>query len=483
MPAQSIAYRAYWNLGSGFVPFPGLLGFDVDISAASGPNGLGWGTDVTPGASIRATDTTYATNWRYVPWYGELSRNGGPWLRTFSGVLYERDDDGETLRYDARGIHELIKVAPVRTKVRPRTPIATATSPTSVEDPDSPAYRGGLANEIFWRAGGRPYDQRGIYTSALFYYRCDASAVAPAYPWVDGTNAWEELLALAEAGGGQIYQDGMGVVGYVSPLKLAENPGGTPPHFTNSVYGNLSVTETVEGAYNVVRSNFTRRVAGQQQEIVKDATPREIPPGGSIPVTLAIQWAILRYAAITVVAARPSGEPVAVTVTTVEQTAQQITIQIANPLATTPIRIAAIAVEGDPVIAAGQGVATASTAPFTGTGRDVELRLNDSDLIQTQPDALRRCRMSLAFYAVPRPIYTAADCPLDPTWYVGQYCLLSNTRRGIASVPARIVGLDIPDSGDRVNVRLVRLDGVPKLSDFFVVGRTYTPSTVKRVGW
>lgn len=482
MPYQGIAYRAFWNLGPGFVAMPGLLGFKVSSSAAVGPNGLGWGTDVEISCDIRATDDTAAANWRLIPWYGEIQKNGGAWVRVFSGVLTDRSDDGEGLRYVAQGFKEKIKRAPVRTPLRYRRPIATRTTATSTENPASGAYLAGMANEVFWRAGGRPFEQASLYTTAPWYYSCDASPVAPEWPWVDGENAWDALLELARAGGGQIYQDGNGVVRYVNPLKLAET-GGSPPHFTNSVYGRLTVDESVEGVFNVARSNYVRRALAIQQEIAKDTTPRTITPSAFIDVAVPFQWPIYDITAVVVVAARATGEPVTPTVTTLEETAQQLTIRITNPLSTERIQVTQIRVEGNPITVAGEGVAVVTGPTFTGDGSDVELRLEDSVYIQTQDDAERRCRMALAFYGRPRPIHTARDCPYDPTWFVGQYALVSNTRRGLASVGARIVSISIYASGERCDVGLVLLDGVPKLSDFFVAGQAYPGTTQRRLGY
>jgi len=482
MPQQTISYRAFWRPAGSWVPFPGLRSFRVRVETAQGTNGLGWGTDVTATATILATDATYNAAWEFIPVYGEIQKDGGPWVRAFMGILVDQDDDGRSLQYTAQGYKHLIERRPVRMRVSYRRPIATLTSATSIEDPSNPSYQGGLANEVFWQTGGRPAEQLASYPTASYYYRCDANGVCPEWPWIDATNAWDELLNLAEAGGGQVYQDGNGIMQYVSPLKLAEATGGTVPHFTNSVYNRLVVRKQTGDTFNVARANFVKRARDQQQEVVKDTTPRAIAASGSITVDLPIQWPIVRYDAIVVTAARGSGQPITPTVTVLSETAQQLTIQITNPLAER-IRISQITVQGDPIVAAGEGVVVIAGPTWTATGQSIELRLNESDYIQTADDAERRCRMALAFYGVPRPTYTAQRCPYDPSWFVGQYCLVSNTRRGLASVPARIVSIEIEESGRKCNVGLVLLQGVPKLSDFFVVGQSYPTGTQKRVGW
>jgi GTPase SAR1 family protein len=64
----------------------------------------------------------------------------------------------------------------------------------AIEDPTAGGYVGGLANELLWRSGGRPFDQAATYPTALFYYVCQGSAVAPAYGWSDGDKAMMESM-------------------------------------------------------------------------------------------------------------------------------------------------------------------------------------------------------------------------------------------------------------------------------------------------
>src|SRR5262249_45006677 len=110
----------------------------------------------------------------------------------------------------------------------------TKTSASSIEDPANGSYAAGVGNYGLWQAGGRPYEQSGSYPSASFYYSCDQAVLCPPFSWLAGEDAWAELQKLAQAAGGQLYQNTLGTVVYRQPLAIVAN---TPTYpFDESVY-------------------------------------------------------------------------------------------------------------------------------------------------------------------------------------------------------------------------------------------------------
>ena len=167
-----------------------------------------------------------ATGWRRAPFRASIQVTidgvAHPEEDIFTGLLAARRPGVSGPTFEAEGAEGFIKRATVRTALLEYVPLATATTLTSVEDPESPACQSGVLNRIFWLSGGRPYAQAASYPGARFYYACDGTSVAPEYSWIDGDNAWDEALKLAGDAGGQIYQDSRGVMRYVNPLSLAE---------------------------------------------------------------------------------------------------------------------------------------------------------------------------------------------------------------------------------------------------------------------
>lgn len=481
----TIAYQIEWDIGAGFVAMPGALGADVELQMHEGNGALGWGSSAVPRATIRADATTVDADWLHCPVRVRVSVDGGAYQDLFEGPLLEQDDDGISLSYTAGGWDTVIQRAPVRTPVRRRRPIATMTTELTDEDPDS--GRPGWINEVFWRAGGRPYQQAGAYAGAPFYYVCDGSSIAPGLYCVDGENAWEALLYLAEGAGGSIYQDAGGVMHFVNPLALAESEA-DPPHLSDGSvtggipYHRLTRKQSGEGVISAAHAPFKLRAAQVMQEVYKDTTPKDVPPSSFRDVDLAMQWPILSYGAITVQAANSQGVAVAVTPTVLSQSGMRTTIRITNPSSTLALIVSHIAVQGEPVTVVAEG-----SASFTGA--DVgptpsELRIPANDTIQTAGDARRLARLAVRFANTARPLYTASELPYDPRLIPGAYALLTNVRRGLAATPCRVTRVQVARSGAKItSLTLLPLAGLPKLSDFFIVGQTYADGDTRLYGY
>lgn len=495
---HTITYGGQWKASGAWDAIPGLLSQTVTIESADGGSSpLGFAPNVLPRATFATTSASWSSPWRRVPvrLIATVTIDGAAPVAeyTFTGILIGRDRSGDVVSYEAAGWDERIRRARVRTPLRYRRPLATKTTGTSIEDPANPAYAAGLLNEVFFRAGGRPYEQVITYPVADWYYSCDGSSVAPEWGWVDGENAWEEALELAEAAGGQVYQDALGTIRYINPLSYAETAGAvihfadTGPQATNRVlfhHADMSVRENVEGLFNAAACRFVRRSLRQTQEIYKNRDPFSVDPGATVSRDLAMQWPIWKYGAVTVAAGNYSGAAVSPTVAITEQSAQQLTISITNPSATLPMIVTEIRAEGQPVTVLHEGIARYVGARWDAlAAEDVELRLRDSIYTQSEPAARRRSRMSVVFTGQPRPIYQIARAPFIPGLNVGAYALLSWSGGGIASLACRVTRRALLDDPGVMAVDLVPVTGIAKLSDRFVVGRTYADANVRTFGY
>jgi hypothetical protein len=505
---HTVTYRAQYQTGGAWVNFPGLLSVETDIESSGGAGGpFAFGGSVLPRATLRCGPTAPATGWRRAPvraWHTvEIDGVALPEERVFTGVLLSRDPDGDGWTFVAGGWDEEIATTEIRTALKYLRPLATATTITSVEDPTAGGYAGGVLNELFWRGGGRPGDELGgpmrpEYASAPWFYRCDGSSTTVEWPWVDGENAWQEALLLAEHAGGQVFMDNVGVMRYVNPLVLAEAVAGAPiiadtgPAAAGRILydGELQIREDVRNAFNVAICTFQRRARQPRQEVYSARDPFVIEASANATRPLATRWPVLWRELLTgavdytvrVVACRFDGTPVTPVVTVISESAQLLTIQIANPLGE-PILIASIAVDGRPVSTIQDGEARYVGPRFDANGaRDVVRRLPESQYTQSQDAAERRARMAVEFVGVPRRTFVADNCPWEPGVRVGGYARLYSARRALVDVPCRIIGRKILNSGERMQLTLAEVTGLPKLSELWVIGQTYADGDVRKLG-
>lgn len=479
----NLAYSAvWWPAGSTIasaVAVPGLLGFDGEISAALSQTPTGFGAQAEVTAQLRTTEAARFFAWRRARVICSLSLDGSTFVGVCHGVITQRSDDGTALTFTLTSLFDYVRRTKTTSPLRQHRPIATQTTSLSLEDPDVIGYQGGLINEIFWRSGGRPVAQSGGYPAAPFYYHCDGTAIAPPYTWVDGENLLDELNALCEAAGGQVYQDRDGVLRYVHPLNLAEPPGGTIPDITASDFGSISIDETLDTTFSAVTANFARRAEQPPQELINDRTTRTVPAGGTLDVDLAFQWPITQIASISAKGATFDGIALSATTTIIKQSGQRLSIRLTNPNTTRPMHVDSIVIKGQPVTVIGEGGARYGTAMLdTDT-----LSLNDSLAIQTEQDALRRCRMAYDFYATPRPIYRLTGLPPRLDLGIGQYVSFSWARRGLIGVSCRVLRIVYQQSGASMDLDLVDMTGLLKRGDVFIVGQSYPPGAQREVAY
>ncbi|HMQ30005.1 MAG TPA: hypothetical protein PKD53_04720 [Chloroflexaceae bacterium] len=500
---HTITYTAQYRTGGAWVNFPGLLRVRTRVESADGGGGpFRFGGSVLPFAEIECGPGAPAAGWYRAPFRASIQVTvdgvAFPAEEVFTGLLTRRRPGPWGVTFEAAGAEGWVRKARVRTPLREWRQLATQTTLTSVENPAAAGYPGGLLNEIFWKAGGRPDAQRGSYPTARFFYACDGTSAAPEYSWIDGDNAWEQALRFAEAAGGQIYQDSRGILRYVNPLLLAESSPSPlivrdqGPHGSGVILydGQVEVEEDLEAAYNAAVCRFQRRAIQPPQDVYSAADHFDIEPSGSRPRDLATTWPVrwrneagaVDYR-ITVVACYDDGTPVTPTVTVTEESAMALAVSIANPSSSRPIHISKITVVGRPVTVLEEGIARYVGPRFDANAdEDVEIRLNDSEYTQREGAAMRRARMAVVFDGTPRPVYRVRGAFYLPGVTVGQYALFSAARLSLVNVPCRIVDQELEDNGKTMSLALASVAGLPRLSERFVIGQTYADGDIRRVG-
>jgi hypothetical protein len=273
-------YRAEWKPSGSWVAVPELLTVDNVQEASIDPNGYAGQADAQ--ASITTTWVNRLTAWALTPLRLYLSRNldgaGVVEVPIFTGVItqFSGSDVDNALNYNAVSTLEYLRRAKIRTRLRYRPFVATATSAISVEDPSNPAYQAGLINEALWRAGGRPYEQAATYPTALFYYACDGTGRTVEYGWFDSEELLSELVTLARYAGGWLYAGADGVIRYAEPLQIAEPPAGSPYTFTQSIIQSLTFDMEVGDTVSEIACRYVRRIVQGRQQIADDRTARAI---------------------------------------------------------------------------------------------------------------------------------------------------------------------------------------------------------------
>jgi hypothetical protein len=175
-------YLLEYNSGAGWVSVSAddVIEIDGTAESSAGDNGLSFGATAAQRATIQLHPSASSIAWdgtRVRVSYGFDTSDKMP---RYAGVIVARNREGDTgLRWDVAGYDELIRRSAVYSPMIVRRNASTATTASSTEDPTNPAWRGGLVNYIFWTAGGRPLEQAASYPTALFFYSCDFSPIAP----------------------------------------------------------------------------------------------------------------------------------------------------------------------------------------------------------------------------------------------------------------------------------------------------------------
>lgn len=461
------------------------------LEASGGePSGIAMGPEVRPEATIELLAAGWVAAGNNTPVRIAFGFATSDKVQRFGGIVTRRRRGAASGTWECRGWDAHIEGQEIRSPLLVyfrRRPIATRTSLTSVDDPTSGVYRGGLINYILWQSGGRPAEQSASYPSATFYYRCSTALIAPEYTWIAGDNPWEVLRRLCRGAGGQIYQDGDGVVTYVDPITLAS---GTPAFtFTDEVltageratqgkagYEDIEAEYDAERAVTGVTCAYTSRMVQGEQVVYEDSVPRQIAAGDTITVVCDTQLPLysVRGAAVDAAIVRTAVAATSlITVGVTGSTAQRVTVALTNT-ASEAVMVDRLRVTGRPVSAGEPG----SASYIASAGRVVTIE--DSPYVQSERHAAMLCRMLYDAEAAGGVVYRLSGCAYDPDRAVGEVVGLTSSDLGLSAERCRIVRIDT-DGGAWMEVELAPLGSLPTLDSVWRLG--YITSDTKALAY
>lgn len=446
-------------------------------------NALAFGDSSDSKASVEVKDSLAASAWARTPIRVTFTINAGSG-KAFAGIITGRDREGAKMRFSCTGYAELIRATKAYSPPFYLRPVATKTTAASVEDPTSGSYQAGLINWILWQAGGRPIEQNfnGTYqTAAKFWYSCDQAALAPKWSWAAGEDGWAECQKLAQASGGQMFQASDGTVCYRQPYGYAD---ASPLYlFNEDVYsGEPTETASAMKLSTSVRCSYVTRAERPMQKVAEDSTPRQIYPGAVETITVEPSWPITTLEAETngslksdaIQATFGSGEKAVLgthyTATAVVQ-AHQVILTITNTSAY-PIQLWGYVLKGKPIMASESG------SVVVGSGND-QRTIDDNPYIQSEQHARRLANLYLLYYSTPRPVRTIRRCVFDPSRTVGEVVSLTISRWGIVAQPHIILSIQHDETGLFSDYQLAYVGDLPKASDYFQIGPSYSGQSKK----
>jgi len=474
-------YTVEWWNGSAWVAFDAahVISLSPSLQATGGePMGTAMGPSVQPSASVDLAAASWALVTDRTPVrisYGFASSDKLP---RFAGPVVRRSRGPDSGTLELGGWDRHIAPQPVRSPLFYRRVVATATTVASLEDTSSSVYAGGMINYVLWECGGRPYEQAGSYPGAVFYYSCTQALIAPEWDWCPGGDLWAFLIDQCRIGGGQIYQDGDGVVRYVDPITLAS---GTPAFtFSDEVltaaqrvsqakspYADFSVDISGDAAVTGVSCTYVDRRIGGSQVAYEDTNPHPVEVGATLSHIADVITPLYSVQGVEadVVITRMARKAVAGTDYTISYTftsAQRVTVTIVN-LNANKLQVDAIRVRGRPLVANEDG-----SASYIVTDTNV-IAVDDSPYVQTYHHAMMLCRMLYDAGQAGGTRYTLTGCRYDPDRYVGEVVGLTSSHLGLTALRCRVVEIQ-SGAGDFMDVQLVPLAGLPTSSDVHLVG-------------
>lgn len=458
-------------------------------STGNTTNGLAFGMQVAPKATITFTEdasSAFGGSLRFRPILDTRVRisftyDNADWIIAFEGVLTSISFNEYTITYQCAGFDELIKQTKIRTVVDYNRPIATKTTVASQENPDLPGYTGGTINEILFRSGGRPYEQRDFnYTydspGMKFWYTCDQSLFAPEWTWLNDENLLDEVFTLVRAAGGQLYQT-TNIIKYVEPLSFAT--GTSIYKFTTDTFQSAEWNGNPSDKVGTLTCTYTPRRVEPLQEVANDETPRYFEPSEQKTFTIETNLPVYTYALNETdkfVAKYVDMRDASPTINNIEVHAQKIIITLTNPSNTTPMVLYSTKIKGRP-IAAGQ-----SNTIQVGNGLPERI-MEDNPYIQNEQHALRLATMTHDFYGDIKPIITLSGATFDPQRYVGELVTFRYDEFTYLDVAMRIVAIRHTAGGSLMDVDVVEVTGLPTRNNMFIIGNTYSDGEWHQVSY
>lgn len=476
-------------------------------STGNQDNGVSFGTPSDPSASVEmenyAVDGIRAMNdpyWINKPCRISFGFDTSDFITIFQGPIKNMSLTDNTISLELGGSLDYLADVKLHTPVYYRRPAATKTTIASQENPDGVAYQAGLINLALWRAGGRPLEQKDIvYTEASadwkFWYSCEQSLIAPDYAWYSGDNTQDEVYALARAVGGQLYQDTKGTVRYTQPLSFGDTSNYVSFYtFTDAVFNGYKENISKGELVGTLKMLYTPRRVEVMQTVVEDTTPRLIAPfalmGQADIIELSPDKPVYQYQGLvsydngtatrTMKAQLIDGREVTPVIGLIEQYANKVLISVSNPDANTPMIITSIKIEGRPLMANDD---LNLQYPQPGDAFLPEKTVENNVYVQNEAHAKRLVRMIFDFYNELRPIITLDNVQYDPDRYVGEIVKLATLYNNVDSRRFRIIKIAHSNLGTTMSVDLVQVTSVPKRSDMFIIGDSYSSGTVKQLSY
>ncbi|MBK8772180.1 MAG: hypothetical protein IPM06_17400 [Rhizobiales bacterium] len=484
-PIYEIAYwlNGIWNS----IDPDDVQDADPQHSTSADLHGVAFGASVGASCTIVLADTPAlrALPWAQLPVRVSFGFATSNLVDAFRGIVMRYARDGDTITWSCAGLDVLLSTIPIYSPLLAQRLMATATSGSTQEDPAISTWRGGIINYIFWMCGGRPLEQQASFPAALFYYTCQAALIAPAWSWVAGENAWDELQRLCTGGGGQVVQRPDGVFAYSNPLSFGAGP--STMTITSAHIDTFQIAGDAHDMVASVRCRVTNRLLQLEQAVYEDATPRLIGPGA--PITIVCDMAVPVYDYVFASSGAPTLPEDAVLVTTlggipatgITATLTQIgaaraTLQISSSSGQTVVcrrimlRGRPVAVVGDEQLVIGNGT------PQLEISDDVAV------LIQTADHAQMIGSLYTSFYGQTRPVVTLSLL-YDPDRKLGERVTLNLPDDGFAMVPMRIVAVRVQETGARMELDVVSVAGLPTDDQFFLLDTVYADSDTRQLSY
>ena len=480
----ALAYLVEVRIGGVWTAIPnaqvladGIGSREGGAASAEEPIRIGNATDAS--ATIRVLATTALPTWLGLGLRITITR--GIASRTFVGTLdtYRPAATG-TVTMDAIGLAELIRRTRVYTPLRIRRGLVTATTAVSVDDPASGNYAGGLLNELWWMAGGRPEAQAAAYPSAAWYYRCDPGPLVDG-AWCAGEDGWQETQRIAQDAGGLVYQDRLGVLVYRDTLALVS--GTSVISYTDASYQGGDTELSMHGVVTGIVAQITPRRIAATAVVLDDTTPLIVGATGTDTAVLTIERAtdapmvqgslVLTPDGLIVTTAR--GERAISGVhytTTLTHSAQQIVLTITNSTAR-PLIVSTIRMTATPLIALPERIVRVGTAPH--------LSIPASPLLHRETQAAERMAILVLIQGAARAVRTLRGMPLDPARTVGEVVTFTSTVFAVTAARHLITELSRGSDGITMDLSLTDLTGIPQQSDYFLVQTGSQAGLTKRV--
>jgi len=467
-----------------------VMSVSGSVATGNDSNGLAFGSSVlVTGSIVVLRDTVSGVSMEspalrmtkirvYMKW------DTSDFVQIFTGVIRGIQSDGDQVTYDLTGIDAYLNNVKIYTSVYRRKMIALSTGLVS-DDPS--VVTTGLLNELFWRAGGRPYGQGFVESATVkFFYQCTNSLQTPEYSWISGENMLDEAYVLVRAAGGQLYQDDNGVLNYVQPLLLAA--GSQVFTITDSMFGTYAKQIASELSVGTIKSTYTPRELGPTQEVYADTNQFPIQASAFKDFQLETQLPVYIWDAttpITIVATTFDGNTVTPTLSNMVYTATRVTGRMTNPNSTQPIVIQSIKLRGRPIIAdEDKTTSYGSTQP--------ERTLENNVYVQTIDAANRLCNLVYDFYTGTRPTITLGDMFFDPDRYVGEIVKLSSIRHQIyngsifvndTATNLRIQSMTVDLASGTMSLTLTPVDNIPVQNNMYIVGTSYATTDTRLLSY